>query len=73
MFSGLFTTKTFWVGLATVVGGVSTMLTAGVAMDFSSIGAAIDTVQAFATTEGWQAIMLGLAIITGRHALSKAK
>jgi len=71
MFSGLFKTKTFWVGLATALGGVATVLGSGVAIDFSSITAIIDSVQAIAGTDGWEAIMLGLAIITGRHAISK--
>jgi len=73
MFSGLFTTKTFWVGLVTVAGGISTMATNGAfgALDFSSIGTVIDTVRTMASTGGWQAVMLGIAIITGRHAITK--
>jgi hypothetical protein len=73
MFSGLFTTKTFWVGLVTVAGGISTLVTNGAfgALDFSSISSAIDTVRAFAATGGWQAVALGLAIIAGRHAVAK--
>jgi hypothetical protein len=73
MFSGLFNTKTFWVGLLTVAGGISTMTTNGAFghLDFSSIGGAIDTLRAVAGTGGWQAVMLGFAIITGRHAIAK--
>jgi len=71
MFSGLFTTKTFWVGLATLLGGVSAIVGAGVALDLSSVTAIIDTIQALVATDGWEAVMLGLAIITGRHAISK--
>jgi len=73
MFSGLFTTKTFWVGLVTVAGGLSTMATNGAfgALDFSSIGAIIDTVRTMAGTAGWQAVLLGIGIITGRHAIAK--
>jgi len=73
MLSGLFTTKTFWVGLATVVGGLATMLSGDFTLDFSSVGAIIDTVQAFVASEGWEAVMLGIAIITGRHAVSKMR
>jgi hypothetical protein len=73
MFSGLLTTKTFWIGLVTVASGISTMATNGAFghLDFSSIGAAIDTVRAVASTGGWQAVMLGIGIITGRHAIAK--
>lgn len=73
MFSKLFTTKTFWVGLVTVAGGLSTMATNGAfgALDFSSIGTIIDTVRTMAGTSGWQAVLLGIGIITGRHAIAK--
>ena len=73
MFSGLFTTKTFWVGLVTVVGGLSTMATNGAfgALDFSSIGTINDTVRTMAGTSGWATVMIGLGIITGRHAIAK--
>ena len=71
MFNGLFTTKTFWVGFATAIGGLTTMLSSGFTLDFSSIGAIVDTVQAFVVSDGWEAVMLGIAIITGRHAVSK--
>jgi len=57
--------------LATLLGGVSAIVGAGVALDLSSVTAIIDTIQALVATDGWEAVMLGLAIITGRHAISK--
>ena len=57
--------------MATLLGGVSAIVGAGVALDLSSVTAIIDTIQALVATDGWEAVMLGLAIITGRHAISK--
>lgn len=71
MFSGLLGTKTFWVGLATAAGGLATLLSGDLVLDFSSIGAIFTMLQTVAMTEGWAAILLGLGIITGRHAISK--
>ncbi len=71
MFSGLLATKTFWVGLATVLGGIATLLGGDLSLDLSSIGAILETLKSLATTEGWNALMLGLGIITGRHAINK--
>jgi len=71
MLSGLLSTKTFWVGLATAAGGLVTLLNGDISLDFSSIAAIFTTLQTVAMTEGWNAIMLGLGIITGRHAISK--
>jgi len=73
MFSGLLSTKTFWVGLATAAGGLATLLSGDIALDFSSIGNVFTTLQHLAMTDGWNAFMLGLGIITGRHAVSKLK
>lgn len=71
MFSGLLATKTFWVGLATALGGIATLLGGDLSLDLSSVGAIFETLKSLATTEGWNALMLGLGIITGRHAISK--
>lgn len=71
MLSGLLSTKTFWVGLATAASGLATLLSGDFTLDFSSISAIFATWQTVAMTEGWNAIMLGLGIITGRHAISK--
>lgn len=71
MFSGLLSTKTFWVGLATAIGGLATLLSGDLSLDLSSIGAIFATLQEIAMTDGWNALMLGLGIITGRHAIGK--
>ena len=73
MFNGLLGTKTFWVGMATALGGLATILGGDLTLDLSSIGAIFTTLQTIAMTEGWNAIMLGLGIITGRHALNKMR
>lgn len=71
MFSGLLSTKTFWVGLATAFGGLAALLSGDLSLDLSSIGAIFETLQSLATADGWNTLMLGLGIITGRHAINK--
>ena len=69
---GIFTTKTFWVGLATAVSGLATLF-GGV--DFGTIEYTIGGMFTFAQTvfgmAGWETFMVGLAMITGRHAIAK--
>ena len=68
----LWKTKTFWVGVATLATGVAAIATR---VDFSAISWTVaglwDFAQKTAGTEGWTTVLLGFAIITGRHALDK--
>lgn len=70
--NGIFTTKTFWVGLATAVSGLATLF-GGV--DFNTVEFTLSGIIAFAQTmfgtAGWETFMVGLAMITGRHAIAK--
>jgi hypothetical protein len=71
MFNGLLGTKTFWVGMATALGGLAAILGGDFALDLSSVGAIFETLKSIGTTDGWNTLMLGFGIITGRHAISK--
>lgn len=68
----LWTTKTFWVGVATLATGVAALVTT---VDFSAISWTVNGLWGFAQTvagsDGWTTVLLGVAIITGRHALAK--
>ena len=68
----LWKTKTFWVGLATLATGVAALVTT---VDVSAISWTVNGLWSFAQTvagaDGWTTVLLGFAIITGRHALAK--